>query len=176
MCVYKRKVYIICRRIKLMAYTEVKERNGRKYYYRVLSIRDGNKVTKQRRYLGINLVKKELNKKEIGADKILDVKNKRETKEIRAIKRRIINVIKKYKITKAGIFGSYARGENKKNSDIHILVEIKDKKMSLLGFVGIKLELEDSLKRKVDLVEYDTIKPLIKDRILKEEVRIYEEG
>src|SRR3989344_1663402 len=99
MCVYKRKVYIICRRIKLMAYTEVKERNGRKYYYRVLSIRDGNKVTKQRRYLGINLVKKELNKKEIGADKILDVKNKRETKEIRAIKRRIINVIKKYKIT-----------------------------------------------------------------------------
>ena len=157
-----------------MTYTEIKERNERKYYYRVLSIRKQDKITKKREYLGVNLAKNELKKKESEADKILNIKNKRETKEIRIIKRKIIDVLKKYNIKKAGIFGSYARGDYRKNSDVDILVDIKDKKMSLFGFVGIKLELEDSIKKKVDLVEYDTIKPLIKDRILREEVRIYE--
>ncbi len=157
-----------------MTYTEIKERNGRKYYYRVLSVRKNSDITKQRKYLGVNLLKNELIKKETQADKELNIKDKKETKEIRAIKRKIINVLKKYKVTKAGIFGSYARGDYKKNSDIDILVEINDKKMSLLGFVHIKHELEDSLKKKVDLVEYDTIKPLLKDRILKDEVIIYE--
>ena len=174
MCVYNRKIYIICRRIRFMTYTEIKERNGRKYYYRVLSVRKNNDVSKKRKYLGVNLAKKELNKKEAEADKKLNIEDRKEIKEIRGIKRKIINVLKKYKVTKAGIFGSYARGENKKKSDIDILVEIKDKKMSLLGFVGIKLELEDSLKRKVDLVEYKMIRPEIKDNILKDEVRIYE--
>jgi predicted nucleotidyltransferase len=45
--------------------------------------------------------------------------------------------------------------------------------MSLLGFVRIKLELEDVLHTKVDLVEYKNIKTRLKDRILSEEVRIY---
>jgi predicted nucleotidyltransferase len=48
-------------------------------------------------------------------------------------------------------------------------VEI-DKDISLLDFVGIKLEIEEKLGRKVDLVEYSTIKPLLKENILKEEV------
>ena len=157
-----------------MTYTEIKERNGRKYYYRVISIRRDDKVTKQRKYLGVNLPKKELNKFELDADKILNIKNKRETREIRAIKRKIINVFKKYKIVRAGIFGSYARGDYKKNSDIDILVDIRDKKMSLLGFVHIKHELEDLLKKKVDLVQYKMIRSEIKDNILKDEVRIYE--
>ncbi|OPY29217.1 MAG: hypothetical protein A4E27_00198 [Methanobacterium sp. PtaU1.Bin242] len=45
-----------------------------------------------------------------------------------------------------------------------------DKDISLLDFVGIKLEIEEKLGRKVDLVEYSTIKPLLKENILKEEV------
>jgi len=57
------------------------------------------------------------------------------------------------------------------DSDIDILVEI-DKNISLLDFVGIKLEIEETLGRRIDLVEYHTIKPLLKDRILKEEVAI----
>ena len=59
----------------------------------------------------------------------------------------------------------------KNDSDIDILVEIK-KNISLLDFVGIKLELEEALKKKVDLVEYSTIKPILKEKILKEEVAI----
>ena len=40
------------------------------------------------------------------------------------------------------------------------------------GFVGIQFELEDNLKKKVDLITYNSIHPLLKKRILDEEVRI----
>tara|TARA_Y100000310_G_scaffold189745_1_gene189714 strand:+ start:510 stop:827 length:318 start_codon:yes stop_codon:yes gene_type:complete len=90
---------------------------------------------------------------------------------VRQIAKASIPILKRNGVVKAGIFGSYARGEEKKKSDVDILVDIK-KKMSLFDFVGIKLELEDKLRRKVDLVEYDTIKSRIKERILEEEVRI----
>ncbi len=45
--------------------------------------------------------------------------------------------------------------------------------MSLLDFVGLKIELEDMLGKSVDLVEYKAIKPIIKDGILQSEIRIY---
>ncbi len=88
------------------------------------------------------------------------------------VKKKIRPVLKKYDLIKAGVFGSIVRGELKKDSDVDILVEIGKDDLSLLDFVGIKLELEDALGRKVDLVEYDTIKPLLKERILAEEVPI----
>ncbi len=70
-----------------------------------------------------------------------------------------------------GLFGSVLRREARENSDIDILVEIEDD-ISLLDFVGLKLEIEEALGRKVDLVEYSTIKPLLRERILKEQVEI----
>ena len=96
---------------------------------------------------------------------------KRSKKEIEQMKKAIVKTLKRYNIKKAGIFGSYARGEQKKKSDIDILVKVP-KKVNLYDFVGIKLDLEDELGKKVDLVEYCTIKPRIKDRILGEEIRI----
>ncbi|MBU2634471.1 MAG: nucleotidyltransferase family protein [Nanoarchaeota archaeon] len=92
--------------------------------------------------------------------------------KIEKIKLKALPILKKYNIVRAGIFGSYARGNNKKNSDIDILVEIKDKKMSLIGFIHIKHELEDALRKKVDLIEYKMIRPEIKDNILEGEVKI----
>ena len=44
--------------------------------------------------------------------------------------------------------------------------------MSLLDFVGMKLELEEAINGKVDLVEYETIKPLIGEKMLSEQVAI----
>ncbi len=156
-----------------MVYTEIKERNGKRYYYRVLSVRKGDRISKKRKYLGLNLSKKELSKKEREADKnLVSTKKKPSDKELERIKSKIKEILKKNKVKRAGIFGSYARGEQKKNSDIDILVEINDKDMSLLGFVGIKIELEDNLGKKVDLVEYSEIKPQIKERVLKEQVKI----
>lgn len=83
------------------------------------------------------------------------------------IKSLIKPILKKYGIKKAGIFGSTARGESVVN-DLDLLVKI-DKKISLLEFIGIQQELEDTLGMKVDLVEYDAIKPALKDEILQDE-------
>ena len=90
---------------------------------------------------------------------------------IEEIKRKILPILKKYGVTRAGIFGSVVRGEARKDSDIDILVKIESR-MSLLDFAGLKLELEEALGSPVDLGEYSVIKPIIKEQILKEEVSI----
>jgi len=90
--------------------------------------------------------------------------------ELNEIKSKIKKVLKRHGVVRAGIFGSYARGEQKKNSDIDILIQ--PPKGIGFGFVGIQFELEDRLKRKVDLLSYRAIHPLLKKRILKEEIRI----
>lgn len=156
-----------------MAFTEIRNIKGKKYYYRVLSVRENKKISKRRVYLGSNLSNLELSIKEKKADgQLLFKKKKKTNNEIQEIKSKIIHVLKKNKVTKAGIFGSYSRGEQKKDSDIDIAVNIEDENMSLLGFIALVRVLEEILKRKVDLVEYSAIKPRIKQRILNEEIRI----
>ena len=150
-----------------MAYTEIKEKNGRKYYYRVRTMRKGKKFQKKRVYLGKNLSKKELSLKEKQADKRLNPK--KTNKELEKIKPKIKEILKKNKIKKAGIFGSYAKGEQKKNSDIDILIEFDG---SLLDLVGVEIELKKKLRKKVDLITYGGINHLLRKRILNEEVRI----
>ncbi|WP_440999185.1 nucleotidyltransferase family protein [Fodinibius sp. SL11] len=86
------------------------------------------------------------------------------------IKKKVRPVLKKYGIQKAGLFGSIARGEAETN-DVDLLVKI-DQKISLLDFIGIQQELEDELNLNVDLVEYDSLKPTLKDDILKDEVPV----
>jgi len=90
---------------------------------------------------------------------------------VEEIKKKIIPILKRHGVSRAGIFGSVVRGEETKESDIDVLVEIESR-MSLLDFVGLKLELEDALGKRVDLGEYSTIKPIIKEQILSEEVAI----
>lgn len=80
-------------------------------------------------------------------------------------------ILRRSGVTRAGIFGSAARGEMGPDSDIDILVEIRED-ISLLDFIGIQHELEDALSRKVDLVEYETVKPALKKNILESEVPI----
>jgi hypothetical protein len=90
---------------------------------------------------------------------------------IEEIKQKILPILQRYGVKRAGLFGSCVRGEMKRNSDIDILVEI-EKDISLLDFVGLKIEIEEALGKKVDLVEYTAVKPLLKDRILSEQVII----
>lgn len=91
--------------------------------------------------------------------------------EIAKIKKSISKVLQKNGVKKAGIFGSIARGEQKKGSDIDVLIEFKGRK-SLLDLAGLEIELEKVLKKKVDLLTYNSLNHLLRDRILKEEVRI----
>ena len=64
-----------------MVHTEIQEKKARKYYYRVKSVRNGSKVRKERVYLGVNLSKEELKKKEKEADKKLNIFSEALTKE-----------------------------------------------------------------------------------------------
>lgn len=91
--------------------------------------------------------------------------------ELQKIKKIVAPLLRRRGVVKAGIFGSYARGEQKKKSDVDLLVETK-RSMSLFDFVGLKLALESRLNKKIDLVEYKAIKPLLKRVILKEEIRV----
>ena len=93
-------------------------------------------------------------------------------KKIEEIKKKIVRTLKKNKVVKAGIFGSYARGEEKNKSDVDILIDVNNNKFSLLDLVGLEMELEKILKMKVDLLTYGGINPYLKDIILNEEIRI----
>lgn len=93
-------------------------------------------------------------------------------KQINSIKPKILNVLKKYPIARAGVFGSYARGEANKQSDVDILIEIKGGQFSLIDIIGLEMELKKALKRRVDILTYKGISPYLRSRILKEEVRI----
>jgi predicted nucleotidyltransferase len=75
----------------------------------------------------------------------------------------------KYQVETIGIFGSYSRGEQKRRSDIDIIVEFSEPNdIDLFKFIELRLFLEDKLHVKIDLVEKDTIKPRLKDQILQE--------
>ena len=91
--------------------------------------------------------------------------------EIELIKKRILPVLKEHKVKKAGIFGSYARGEQNKKSDVDILIEVSND-IGLIGFISLKMLIEKAIKKKIDLVEYDAIRKELKENILKEEIRI----
>jgi predicted nucleotidyltransferase len=69
---------------------------------------------------------------------------------------------------RAAIFGSFVRGEMQETSDLDILVEFKGEK-SLLDLAGLKIELEELLGRKVDVLTYDSLHPLLKENILSEQ-------
>ena len=94
----------------------------------------------------------------------------KKNKDIKKIRMKIIPILKKNNVVKAGIFGSYARGEAKKKSDVDILIQ-PPKGMGL-EFVGLKLELEEKLGRKVDLLTYKSLNPYLKKYILDDEIRI----
>ena len=87
------------------------------------------------------------------------------------IKSLILQILKKNNVKKAALFGSIVREDATEKSDVDILIEFEGKK-SLLDLVGLKLELQEILNRKVDVLTYDSLHPLLKDIILNEQVVI----
>ncbi|MGD6806239.1 MAG: nucleotidyltransferase family protein [Candidatus Bathyarchaeia archaeon] len=76
-----------------------------------------------------------------------------------------------YKVKEIGIFGSYVRHEQKKKSDVDVLVTFTET-IDLFQFVELENYLSDLLGVKVDLVMKDGIKPRLKERILNEAVYV----
>ncbi len=78
----------------------------------------------------------------------------------------------RYGIRSLGVFGSYVRGEQRRRSDLDLLVEFDDRALSLFDFVEIENYLSELLGVKVDLVEKSTLKPAIGRHILEEVVPV----
>ncbi len=92
--------------------------------------------------------------------------------EIRKILKENQTVLKdKFKVKEMGIFGSFVRGEQKKKSDLDILVEFEEP-TSLLEFVALENHLSEIIGEKVDLVMKSVLKPRIGKHILEEVVYI----
>ncbi len=74
-------------------------------------------------------------------------------------------------VRSVAVFGSFARGEAKRTSDIDILVEF-DRPVGLFEFARLKLYLEEKLGRKVDLVTPEALRKEMRDAILREAVYV----
>ncbi len=72
-----------------------------------------------------------------------------------------------YGVNELGIFGSYVRGEQKKKSDVDILIDLS-KPISLFGLMDLEDQLSELIGKKVDLVLKNELKPRIGEHILKE--------
>jgi uncharacterized protein len=82
-------------------------------------------------------------------------------------------VRRKYLVTELGIFGSFARGEQKRRSDVDILVEFDQRNIpGLIKLIEMERYLEKLLRKKVDLVRKGGIRPELRKSILKEVVYI----
>jgi len=89
-------------------------------------------------------------------------------------KEKIKDILQNYNIKRAGIYGSYARGEADKSSDIDIVVELSKK--SLFELVGVKQDIEEATGLEVDITTYNGLdnsrREGFKERVLKEEEKI----
>ena len=84
---------------------------------------------------------------------------------------KILPVLRRHNVLRAAVFGSFARGEPREDSDLDILVEFGGDK-SLLDLAGLKLDLEEILGRSVDVITYRGVSPRIMERVLEEQVPI----
>lgn len=87
------------------------------------------------------------------------------------VREKIIDILRRNDVRRASFFGSIVRGEMTDQSDVDLLIEFEGRK-SLLDLSGLKIELEDALGRKVDVVTYRSLHPLLRERILAEQVPI----
>lgn len=78
-------------------------------------------------------------------------------------------------VERAYLFGSCSRGEETKNSDVDILLDLdKSKPIGLLQYVTMKLDLQDLLHREVDLVERGELLPFAQKTADRDKFLIYE--
>ena len=80
------------------------------------------------------------------------------------------DLIRDFGVKELGVFGSFARGDNGPNSDVDVLVDLR--RETFRDYMGLLNFLESLFKRKVDLVMKDSIKPIIRDRVLRETVYV----
>ena len=92
--------------------------------------------------------------------------------DIEEIKVKVAPIFKEYGVRRASVFGSVARGENRPDSDVDLLINVS-RPFSLVRFISLKHSLERVLKSPVDVVEYEAVKPSFAANILKDATAIW---
>jgi predicted nucleotidyltransferase len=77
------------------------------------------------------------------------------------------DMLKKYKVNKLGIFGSYVKGKARKKSDVDLLVDFEET-IDLFEFIHLADDIQAILKTKIDLATPDAIKPYIRSKVMSE--------
>jgi predicted nucleotidyltransferase len=95
----------------------------------------------------------------------LKVTSLEEIKEV--IRQRRAELKSQFHVEKIGVFGSYARGDQKKRSDIDFLVTF-DETIGLFTLSGLYIYLQEQLGRKVDVVPFNSLRPELRKYVLKD--------
>lgn len=74
----------------------------------------------------------------------------------------------RFGVTRIGIFGSFARGDQTVTSDIDMIIEMEEDKKNLHSFLKLKRFLEKETARKIDLGFEHSIKTAIREKVLKQ--------
>lgn len=93
------------------------------------------------------------------------------TATLKNVTNKVLPILKEAGVIKSSLFGSYVRGDYRKDSDVDILVELP-KGSSLLDLVRLEKKLENAVGKKVDLLTYNSVHPLLKDHINKDQLQI----
>ena len=84
----------------------------------------------------------------------------------------VVPILKRHQVIRASVFGSFAAGTQKPESDLDLYVELPLGK-TLLDHASLNLDLEDALHRKVDVITHGSrIHPIIKNHIEAEQIKI----
>lgn len=92
-------------------------------------------------------------------------------RDTEALVARIRPVLEEHGVQRASLYGSMAKGTANEGSDVDLLVELPEDR-SLLDLVALQRDLEAALDRPVDVAEYETLHPLIRDQVLGEQVAV----
>jgi len=84
-------------------------------------------------------------------------------------KDKIRAIAERYGARNIRVFGSVARGEDRPDSDLDLLIDLEEGR-SLLDLIAIQQDLEDLLERKVDVVTEPELSPYFRDDVLKEAI------
>ena len=97
--------------------------------------------------------------------------------DIETIKQKTAPVFGKFGVQRAGLFGSFARGDATNKSDMDFVVSFRSNSdaSDIRVLTGLKEKLEDTLGRRVDLSQYANLKRRFRPYIISEQIIIYDE-
>jgi predicted nucleotidyltransferase len=91
--------------------------------------------------------------------------------ELRERREQILDIARRHGARRVQVFGSLARDESGRDSDVDFLIELEPGK-TLLDIIAMKQDLEDLLERKVDVVTERAVSPYIRDEILAQAISL----